>query len=84
MYAHYYNNVCTQVRTTVYVRGRGLWASDGVDKHYKPRTRPPCWVRRGLQGVRTLCTVLSDLGGGVNGHDVNLRDKCGVCDDVTG
>ena len=27
----------------------------------------------GLQGVRT---VLSDLGGGVNGHE------CGVCDDV--
>ena len=24
---------------------------------------------------------ISDLGGGVNGHDVNLRDKCG---DVTG
>ena len=52
--------------------------------NYKPRTRPPCWVRRGLQGIRTLCTVLSDLGGGVNGHDVNLRDKCGVCDGVTG
>ena len=51
------------------------------DKHYKPRTRPPCWVRRGLHGV---CTLLSDLGGGVNGHGVNLRDKCGVCDDVTG
>ena len=55
----------------------GRWASDGVqDKHCKPRTRPPCWVRR---GVRTLCTVLrtlSDLGGGVNGHDANLRDKC--------
>ena len=27
---------------------------------------------------------LLDLGGGVNGHDANLRDKCGVCDDVTG
>ena len=51
------------------------------DKHYKPRTRPPRWVGR---GVRTLCKVLSDLGGGVNGHDMNLRDKCGVCDDVTG
>ena len=25
-----YNNVCTQVRTTVYGRGRGRWASDGV------------------------------------------------------
>ena len=51
------------------------------DKHYKPRTPSPRWVGRGLHGVRTLCTVLS---GGVNGHDVNLRDKCGVCDDVTG
>ena len=77
-----HNNVrsaplCTDV-------GGGRWASDGVDKHYKPRTRPPCWVR---SGVRTLCTVLrtlSDLGGGVNGHDVNLHYKCGVCDDVTG
>ena len=48
------------------------------------RTRPPCWVQRGLHGVRTLCTVLSDLGGGVNGHDMNLRYKCGVRDDVTG
>ena len=45
---------------------------------YKPRTRP---VRRGLQVVCTLCTV---LGGGVNGHDMNLCDKCGVCVDVTG
>ena len=65
----------------------GRWALDGVDKQCKPRTRPPCWVRRDLQGVCTLCTVLrtlSDLGGGVNGHDTNLRDKCGVCDDVTG
>ena len=32
----------------------------------------------------TVLRTLSDLGGGVNGHDVNLRDKCGVCDDVTG
>ena len=43
-------------------------------------------VGRGPQGVRTLCTVLrtlSDLWGGVNGHGVNLRGKCGVCDDVT-
>ena len=31
-----------------------------------------------------MVRTLSDLGGGVNGHDVNLRDKCGVCDDVTG
>ena len=57
------------------------------DKHYKPRTRPPRWLGRGSHGVRTLCTVLrtlSDLEGGVNGHDMNLRDKCGVCDDVTG
>ena len=29
-----------------------------------------------------MLRTLSDLGGGVNGHDVNLRDKCGVCDDV--
>ena len=35
------------------------------DKHYKPCTRPPCWVLRGLQGVRTLCTV--------------LRTRLGVC-----
>ena len=68
----------------MYVGGRGRSLTNAQDKHYKPRTHPPCW---GLQGVRTLCTVLrtlSDLGGGVNGHDMNLRDKCGVCDDVTG
>ena len=74
---------CMQVCTTVYGRGgRGLQgpgASDGV--RATTCTRPPRWAGRGLQGVRTLCTV---LGGGVNGHDVNLRDKCGVCDDVTG
>ena len=84
MYTHYngtYNNVCTQVHTTVYGCGRGLRGPVGVgwcarDKT-NTRTRPPCW---GLHGVRTLCTVLrtlSDLGGG---HNVNLRDKCGVCD----
>ena len=60
----------------------GQRVSDGVRMtRQTPRTRPPCW------GVRTLCTVLqtlSDMGGGVNCHDVNLRDKCGVCDDVTG
>ena len=60
----------------------GRWVSDDV--HYKPRTRPPCWVRRGLHGVRTVLRTLSDLGGGVNGHDMNLHDKCGVCDGVTG
>ena len=86
-----YTHIMAQVRTTVYGRGRGLRGPVGIgwcacDKT-NTCTRPPCWVRRGLQGVRTLCTVLrtlSDLGGGVNGHDVNLRDKCGVCDDVTG
>ena len=64
----------------------GRWASDGVRvTRQTPRTRPPCWVRRGLHGVRTLCTVLwTLLDLGVNGHDVNLRDKCGVCDDVKG
>ena len=51
------------------------------DKHYKPRTRPPRWLGRGLHDY---AQCLSDLGGGVNGHDVNLHDKCGVCDDVTG
>ena len=66
----------------------GRWASDGVrvTRQTLSTTYMP-WVRRGLQGVRTLCTVLrtlSDLGGGVNGQGVNLRDKCGACDDVTG
>ena len=73
--------------------GRGLRGPVGVGwracdmTHYEPSTRPPRCVGSGLQGVRTLCTVLrtlSDLGGGVNGHRVNLRDECGVCDDVTG
>ena len=31
-----------------------------------------------------MLRTLSDLGGGVNGHDANLRDKCGVCDDEEG
>ena len=82
----YHHNARKSAPPCTEVRG-AYGASDGVDKHSKPRTRPPCWVRRGLQGVRTLCTVLrtlSDLGGGVNGHDVNLCDKCGVSDDVTG
>ena len=45
-------------------------------------THPPGW---GRQGVRILCTVLRtllDLWGGINGHGVNMRDQCGVCDDV--
>ena len=51
MYTHYngtYNNVCMQVRTTVYGRGRGLrgpvgvgWcACDKTNTINKPRTRP--------------------------------------------
>ena len=39
-------------------------------------------VHAHLVGLGGVCMVsvqcLSDLGGGVNGHDVNLRDKCGV------
>ena len=30
-----------------------------------------------------MVPTLSDLWGGVNGDGVNLRDHCGVCDDVT-
>ena len=48
-------------------------------------------VHAHLVGLGGVCMVsvhyaqcLSDLRGGVNGHGVNLRDKCGVCDDVTG
>ena len=86
-YNETYNNVCTYARRsaplcTDVVGGAygGRWASDGVHHVHAHLV--------GLGGVcRTLCTVLrtiSDLGGGVNGNDVNLRDKCGVCDDVTG
>ena len=63
------------------------------DKHYKPRIHvnahlvgPPGWVGRGRLGVcrwGIAVRTLSDLWGGVNGHSVNLRDQCGVCDDLT-
>ena len=78
MYARKSAPLCTDVGGAY----GGRWASDGVqDKH---TYTPTLLGSEGSAGVRTLCTVLSDLGGGVNGHDVNLRDKCGVCDDVTG
>ena len=71
--------ICTQVRTTVY--GRGGYGVGGrrmvCVRHYKPCTP----TSLGWEGD---AQCISDLGGGVNGHDVNLRDKCGVCDDVTG
>ena len=77
-----------QVRTTVYGRGRGLRGPVGVGWCACDMTNIINHVHAHLVGgVRTLCTVLrtlSDLGGGVNGHGVNLCDKCGVCDDVTG
>ena len=75
-----YNNVCTQVRTTVYGRGRGLRGPVGVGWCATNTTYTPTLL--GSEG--SAGAVLSDLGGGVNSHDVNLRDKCGVCDDVTG
>ena len=64
---------------------RTWWASDGVRVTRQTHVHAHLVVFGGV--CRTLCTVLrtlSDLGGGVNDHDVNLRDKCGVCDDVTG
>ena len=48
----------------------GRWASDGV------RVTRQTHVHDHLVGFRGVCRV--SLGGGVNGHDVNLRDKCGV------
>ena len=45
----------------------GWWASDGVCVTTINHVHAHL-----VDGVRTLCTVLSDLGGGVNGHDVNL------------
>ena len=73
--------VCTQVCTDVGGAYGGRWASDG------DKTNITHAHLVGFGGVCMVCTVLrtlSDLRGGVNGHDVNLRDKCGVCDDVTG
>ena len=32
-----------------------------------------------LRAYIIICAIII-----VNGHGVNLRDKCGVCDDVTG
>ena len=89
-----HNNVCTKLRTTVYGGGRGLRGPVGVGWCACDKTNTVNHVHAHLvgfggvcRGSGTLCTVLrklSDLGGGVNGHDANLRDKCGVCDDVTG
>ena len=38
---------------------------------------------RGWLGRSTGFRTLSNLWGGVNSHGVNVRDQCGVCDDVT-
>ena len=80
----------THFRNSVYGCGRGLQGPVGVGWCACDKTNTINHVHAhlvGFGGVCTLCTVLrtlSDLGGGVNGHDVTLRDKCGVCDDVTG
>ena len=69
----------------------GRWASDGVrvtrqtlQTTYTPTLSGSEGSAGGLYIICTVLRKLSDLGGGVNGHDANLRDKCGVCDDVTG
>ena len=97
MYTHYngtHNNVCTKLRIPCTEAGGaygGRWASDGV--HVTRQTLQTTYTptlsgsEGSAGGLYIICTVLrklSDLGGGVNGHDANLRDKCGVCDDVTG
>ena len=79
-----YNNVCTQVRTTVYGRWSGLRGSVGVGlcacdminiiNHVHVHL---AWLA-GCRG-RAVWT----LWGGVSGHSVNLRDQCSVCDVVT-
>ena len=74
---------CTSVG--VYGRERWTlgvgWCACDKDKHHVHAHLV------GLGGVGwVICTVvrtLSDLWGGVNGHGMNLRDQCGVCDNVT-
>ena len=65
---HAHPCVCTDVGGAY----GGRWASDGVC--VTRQTLQTTYMPTLLHGVRTLCTVLSDLGGGVNGHDANLRD----------
>ena len=84
MYVH----VCTQVRTTVYGRGgRGLRGPVGVGWCACDMTNINTPTSLGWEGsegglyIMQVLRTLSDLGGGVNGHDVNLREEC---DDVTG
>ena len=86
MYTH--NNVCMQVRTTVYGCGRGLRGPVGVGWCACDKTNTINHVHAHLVGFGVVSVhyaqCFGHLGGGVNGHDVNLRDKWGVCDDVTG
>ena len=76
MYARKSAPLCTDVGGAY----GGRWASDGVTTINH--------VHDHLVGFGGVCRVsvhyAQCLGGGVNGHDVNLREKCGVCDDVTG
>ena len=75
------NIVCT----TVYGRGRGLRGPVGVGWCACDMTNIINHVHAHLVGgVRTCFGHYRTWGGGVNGHGVNLCDKCGVCDDVTG
>ena len=78
--------MCTQVRTCMYGRGRGLRGPVGVGWCACDKANIINHVHAHLVGFGRVCVhyALSDLRGGVNGHNVNLRDKCGVCDDMRG
>ena len=68
----------------MYGCGRGLWGPVGVGWCACDKTNTINHVHAHLVGFGGVSEHYAVLGGGVNGHDVNLRDKCGVCDDVTG
>ena len=91
MYTHYngtHNNVCTKLRTTVYGGGRGLRGPVGVGWCACDKTNTVNHVHAHLVGVCRGSVHNAQCFGsywtwGV-GSTATTRDKCGVCDDVTG
>ena len=69
------------------VGGRGLRGLVGVGWCACDKTNTVNHVHAHLVGFGGVCrgsVHYAQCFGPVNGHDTNLRDRCGVCDDVTG